>query len=154
MMVPSSSTKVGIRCNGLIAAYSGVLVLHGSNVDLFGRNRDAFFGKKNARPARVWCDFAVVELHSRLPSQCCLSLDQAEHGEKLLSKGTYQSLTRLFRSLLSSVLRFLRNAADCLSKCLAPIDADHRRTTRSCGAAAGHISGEAAPRRTVCTRGV
>src|SRR5262249_48715865 len=84
--------------------------------------------------------------------QTCLSLNQAEHGEKPVSKDFNESLTRLFRPLLSLILRFLRNAARCLSKCLASIDADSRRTTRSCGVASGHLSGEAA-RRTICARG-
>ena len=39
------------------------LVLLGHDVDLLARQRDAFFGKKNARPARIWRHTAVVELH-------------------------------------------------------------------------------------------
>src|SRR5260221_3176751 len=88
------------------------LVLHQHDIDLLGWYRDAFFSQEYARTPGVWGHFAVIEFHAvlHLPTSNFRSTS-TEHGQKALSKGSNESLTRDFRSLLSLVLRNLRNAA-------------------------------------------
>jgi hypothetical protein len=88
------------------------LVLHQHDIDLLGRHGDPFFSEEDARSPRVWGHFAVIEFHAvlHLPTSKFQSAS-TEHAKYALSKGYNQSLTRDFSSLLSVVLRNLRNAA-------------------------------------------
>src|SRR5262245_38951029 len=58
--------------------------------------------------------------------------DQPNTGENLCQKVIKHSLTRVFSTLLSVVLRILRKAAAIFCKFQAHFDADSRRTTRPC----------------------
>ncbi len=133
------------------------LVLHQHDIDLLGRQGDAFFCQKNARTSGIGGHFAVIEFHLVLRRRTSkFRSTSPEHEQIALSKGCNQSLTRDFRPLLSLVLRNLRNAAAGLCQycqCQRPINADSRRTTRSHRAATRNISGEAATGCAICARG-